>query len=173
MFPPDAVADPPAATEVRRLLGVPRSRELRVRCANVEQEQHTVYNAHAKGALGKLQAGEEALSALLLQAAIRRRNYRYVYETCTSGAISEVPKKRLSCCWCCYASLPRVNYSDYFDEDDWLMPLPLLKKQSRDYLIQLVEGLQIQLRMVESRLVCNNKVGVCFLLKMIVAGYFQ
>ena len=53
------------------------------------------------------------------------------------------------------------------------MPLPLLKKQSRDYLIQLVEGLQIQLRMVESRLVCNNKVGVCFLLKMIVAGYFQ
>ena len=40
------------------------------------------------------------------------------------------------------------------------MPLPLLKKQSRDYLIQLVEGLQIQLRMVESRLVCNNKLRV-------------
>lgn len=128
-------------------------------CSSVELEQGEAYNRDGEKVVVRMKEVEEELQTCILQGLIRRVNVQYMFQSCAEGVISRVQKRKSCCCFPKRIPLPVVDYSEYFVDSDWLYPLSDIEKRSRKDQLLLLESLQIQLRKVEDRLVCNDKVA--------------
>ena len=128
-------------------------------CSSVELEQESVYNRDGEEVVKRMKEVERELQTCILQGMIRRWNAMYVFRSSAEGAITRVQKRKARCCLPKRMSLPLIDYSVYFVESDWVLALSDVGKKSREEQWTLLQSLQIQLRRVEDRLVCNDKVG--------------
>ena len=129
-------------------------------CSSVELEQESVYNRDGEEVVKRMKEVERELQTCILQGMIRRWNAMYVFRSSAEGVITKVQKRKSRCC--CLPKrtpLPAMDYSVYFVESDWLFALSDIEKMSREEQLILLQSLQIQLRKVEDRLVCSDKVG--------------
>lgn len=132
--------------------------ELRA-CSSVELEQESVYNRDGEEVVKRMKEVERELQTCILQGMIRRWNAMYVFRSSAEGAITKVQRRKSRCCLPKRMPLPIMDYSVYFVESDWVLALSDVEKKSREEQWTLLQSLQIQLRKVEDRLVCNDKVG--------------